>query len=288
MSDCEDQMRRQAPRMFGLRKGRQGDHLLRASDEFAKGKERSYVASLEGYCEKLEKKISQMRARSTSLSAEGDGIPREMSITSVSSESALGPAHRREVSDIDDLVGDFGFLSVNATSRDFHGITSNTSFANLLLSVALADSSPPPSPYSLPARHEATPLLQHYFDNVFVQLPFFVETSFWTSVDAVYQSGGRFAKPFDHWMLRMVLAIASASVSYHYNDRSHQRAWALVSDALTYAEEVLRPGSISGIQAILLLAQYSLVDPIRFRSWYLVGMAVKVAIDLGLHQDPPC
>lgn len=106
-------------------------------------------------------------------------------------------------------------------------------------------------------------------------------------MDAVYQSGGRFAKPFDHWMLRMVLAIASASVSYHNNDKSHQRAWALVSDALTYAEEVLRPGSISGIQAILLLAQYSLVDPVRFRGWYLVGMAVKVAIDLGLHQDPP-
>lgn len=153
--------------------------------------------------------------------------------------------------------------------------------------MALADARPPSSPYPLPARHEATPLLQYYFDNVFVQLPFFVETSFWTSVDAVYQSGGRFAKPFDHWMLRMVLAIASASVSYHNNDKSHQRAWALVSDALTYAEEVLRPGSISGIQAILLLAQYSLVDPVRFRSWYLVGMAVKVAIDLGLHQDPP-
>lgn len=106
-------------------------------------------------------------------------------------------------------------------------------------------------------------------------------------MDAVYQSGGRFAKPFDHWMLRMVLAIASASLSYHHNDKSHQRAWALVSEALTYAEEVLRPGSISGIQAILLLAQYSFVDPVRFRSWYLIGMAVKVAIDLGLHQDPP-
>lgn len=83
-----------------------------ASDEFAKGKERSYVASLEGYCEKLEKKISQMRARSTSLSAEGNGVAREMSITSISSEGPLGPAHRREVSDIDDLVGDFGFLLV--------------------------------------------------------------------------------------------------------------------------------------------------------------------------------
>ncbi|CAI7598354.1 unnamed protein product [Penicillium bialowiezense] len=258
-----------------------------ASDEFAKGKERSYVASLEGYCEKLEKKISLMRARSTSLSAEGDGVAREMSITSVASEGQLGTAHHREVSDIDDLVGDFGFLSVNATSRDFHGITSNTSFARLLLSVALIDIPHPPSHTSLPARHEAAPLLQHYFDNVFVQLPFFVETSFWTSVDAVYQSGGRFAKPFDHWMLRMVLAIASASVSYQNNDKNHQRARALVAEALTYAEEVLRPGSIAGIQAILFLAVYSLVDPAHFRSWYLVGMAVKVAVDLGLHQDPP-
>lgn len=176
---------------------------------------------------------------------------------------------------------------MNATSRDFHGITSNTSFARLLLSVALIDTPQPPSQTPLPARHEAAPLLQHYFDNVFVQLPFFVETSFWTSVDAVYQSGGRFAKPFDHWMLRMVLAIASASVSYQNNDKNHQKARALVAEALTYAEEVLRPGSISGIQAILFLAVYSLVDPARFRSWYLVGMAVKVAVDLGLHQDPP-
>ncbi|KAJ5086692.1 hypothetical protein NUU61_007999 [Penicillium alfredii] len=257
-----------------------------ASDEFAKGKERSYVASLEGYCEKLEQNIAQLRDRQNSLSAEGKGVAREMSITSISSDGPLGPAHRKEVSDIDDLVGDFGFLSVNATSRDFHGITSNTSFANLLLSVAAVESPSLTSP-ALPARHEATPLLQYYFDNVFVQLPFFIETSFWTSVDAVYQSEGRFAKPFDHWMLRMVLAIASASISYQHNDKSHQRAWAFVSEALTHAEEVLRPGCISGIQAILFLAQYSLVDPGHFRGWYLVGMAVRVAVDLGLHQDPP-
>ncbi|KAF3389541.1 hypothetical protein F1880_004182 [Penicillium rolfsii] len=258
-----------------------------ASDEFAKGKERSYVASLEGYCEKLEQKISLLRSRQNSLPLEGNGVVREMSITSTSSDGPVGLAHRREVSDIDDLVGDFGFLSVNATSRDFQGITSKTTFANLLLSVATVGYSPPHTPNSLPARHEATPLLQYYFDNVFVQLPFFVETSFWTSVDAVYQSGGRFAKPFDHWTVRMVLAIASASISYQKNDKSHQRALALVSEALRYAEEVFRPGSITCIQAILHLAQYALVDPGRFRSWYLVGMAVRVAIDLGLHQDPP-
>ncbi|RHZ68513.1 uncharacterized protein CDV56_109406 [Aspergillus thermomutatus] len=179
------------------------------------------------------------------------------------------------------------YRSVNATSRDFHGITSSTSFANLLLSLAIAEPLPKLSPQPLPSRHEITPLLRHYFDNLYTQLPFFVETSFWTSVDAVYQSGGRFAKPFDHWILRLVLATSSASTSYQPGDGDHQRALSLISGALKYAEEVLRPGSVVGIQGILLLAQYSFLDPNHFRSWYLVGTAVRAMIDLGLHQDPP-
>lgn len=177
--------------------------------------------------------------------------------------------------------------SVNATSRDFHGITSSTSFANLLLSLSLADPLPKQSSRPLPPRHEITHLLQHYFDTLYIQLPFFAETSFWTSVDAVYQSGGRFAKPFDHWMLYTVLATSSASLSYEIGDESHQDALSYVTQALQRAEDVLRPGSIQGIQAIMLLAQYSLYDPKHFRSWFLVGMAVRVMVDLGLHQDPP-
>lgn len=180
-----------------------------------------------------------------------------------------------------------GSRSVNATSRDFNGIQSNTSFANLLLSLSTAESIPKQSTQLLPARHEITSLLQHYFDTFFTQLPFFAETGFWTSVDIVYQSGGRFAKPIDHWFLRMVLAITYASISYQFGDQNYQNALSLVSSALDYAEEVLQPGSIAGVQAILLLAQYSLVDPKHFRSWYLVGMAVRVMVDLGLHQDPP-
>lgn len=177
--------------------------------------------------------------------------------------------------------------SVNATSRDFRGITSNTSFAKLLLTVSTREPLPRFSSRPLPPRHEATPLVQFYFDNIFVQMPFFTETSFWTSVDLVYQNGGRFAKPFDHWIVRMVLAIASASLSHQRGSKNYQRAMSLASAALDYSEDVLHPGSIAGIQAILLLAQYSLVDPEHFRSWYLVGMAARVMVDLGLHQDPP-
>ncbi|KAF7588127.1 hypothetical protein BBP40_006127 [Aspergillus hancockii] len=258
-----------------------------ASDEFARGKERSYVASLEGYCERLERRIADLRRHKESLSVDATGFVRESSITSMSSAGTVGQAHRKEVSDIDDLVGDFGFLSVNATSRDFHGIQSDTSFANLLLSLSVAEPIPQLSPQPVPARQEITPLLQHYFDNLFTQLPFFSETNFWTSVDIIYQAGSRFAKPSDHWFLRLVLAIASASTSHQTGDKSHQRALSLISGALPLAEEVLRPGSIMGIQAILLLAQYALVDPKHFRAWYLVGMAARALVDLGLHQDPP-
>ncbi|KAH8427993.1 Zn(II)2Cys6 transcription factor [Aspergillus melleus] len=258
-----------------------------ASDEFARGKERSYVASLEGYCERLESRIEDLRRRKESLSTDESGYVRQSSITSRSSADPVGHAHRKEVSDIDDLVGDFGFLSVNATSRDFNGIQSNTSFANLLLSLSVAKPIPKQSSQLLPARHEITSLLQHYFDTFFTQLPFFAETGFWTSVDIVYQAGGRFAKPIDHWFLRMVLAITYASISYQFGDQNYQNAMSLASSALDYAEDVLQPGSIAGVQAILLLAQYSLVDPKHFRSWYLVGMAGRVMVDLGLHQDPP-
>ncbi|PWY80661.1 hypothetical protein BO70DRAFT_362613 [Aspergillus heteromorphus CBS 117.55] len=258
-----------------------------ATDEFARGKERSYVASLEGYCERLEKKIAELQSYKKKLSIDEKGVAQKGSIASMSSTGAVAQEGNKEVSDIDDLVGDFGFLSVNATSRDFHGITSNTSFANLLLSLSQAEPIPKLSAQPLPPRHEITPLLQHYFDNFYIQLPFFIETSFWTSVDAVYQAEGRFAKPFDHWILQMVLATASASVSLEVGDRSHQRALYYVSGAFKHAEDVICPGSIVGIQAILLLAQYSLFDPKHFRSWYLVGMASRAMVDLGLHQDPP-
>ncbi|KAL1868179.1 hypothetical protein Plec18167_008370 [Paecilomyces lecythidis] len=258
-----------------------------ATDEFAKGKERSYVASLEGHCERLERKIREVRRRQQALTQDGSETAQESSITSISAGEFGEKARRKEVSDIDDLVGDFGFLSVNATSRDFKGITSRTSFAQLLLTVAAGEPLPQYSSTTLLPRHEATGLFQFYFDNIFTRLPFFVETSFWTSVDAVYQEGGRFAKPFDNWIVRMVLATASASFSQQCGDQDQKRAHFLVSAALDYAEDVLHPGSTHGIQAILLLAQYSLVDPEHFRSWYLVGFAARVMADLGLHQDLP-
>ena len=86
-----------------------GAECSSASDLFAKGKERSYVASLETRIEKLEKQLVQAKARKASISASGAQIQ-------LSPESRVSPrvessrAQRKEASDVNDLVADFGFL----------------------------------------------------------------------------------------------------------------------------------------------------------------------------------
>ncbi|OAX82551.1 hypothetical protein ACJ72_03094 [Emergomyces africanus] len=249
-----------------------------ATDEFAKGKERSYVASLEGQCERLEAEIAEAKRLRQNSRMDGTAIAQSDGVRLMFSQGG-DKARRKETSDIDDLVGDFGFLSVNATSRDFYGITSSTSFAGLLLRVAAAKPLRIGENRALLPRSASSTIIQHYLDNIYVLAPFFIQTSFWTSFDAVYQEGGRFAKSFDYWIVHMILAISQASTSHFQVARHH------VSMALEYAEDVLHPGSVVGIQAILLLTQYSMLDPEHFRTWYLIGSAVRVVSDLGVHQE---
>jgi len=90
----------------------------------------------------------------------------------------------------------------------------------------------------------------------------------------------------DHWNVRMVLAISSASLSEQQGDQHYLDGVGHVNAALEYAEIVLRPGSISNIQSLLFLAQYASYDPFHFDSWNLIGAASRAMIDLGLHQDP--
>ena len=88
-------------------------------------------------------------------------------------------------------------------------------------------------------------------------------------------------------MVRMVLAIASAFLSERRGDARFDEGVAHVRAALQLAEDVLHPGNISGVQALVLLAEYAMVDPQHFDSWGLIGAASRAMTDLGLHQDPP-
>ena len=124
--------------------------------------------------------------------------------------------------------------------------------------------------------------VQQYFQSIFVMLPFFDETSFWGSVNALQQGQGR---DWDHWAVYMVLAISSASLSQTKGDEHYQEALGFAATALSKADIVFHPGSIIGIQAILFLVQFAMFQPDHFDSWYLIGIASRVMVDLGLHQE---
>ena len=163
------------------------------------------------------------------------------------------------------------------------------SFARLVLSTSSVQEIPKFSVNEFPQRYAITHLVQHYLENIYVLYPFLSETKLFASLDALYQDGGRFAKSTDRWTVRLVISIAFASLSRQRGDAQYQEAVYHTAVALEGVETVLQPGSIVGIQAILLLVLYAMLDPHHFNSWYLIGVASRAMVDLGLHQDstPP-
>ncbi|KAI9713827.1 MAG: hypothetical protein M1820_000557 [Bogoriella megaspora] len=262
------------------------------NDEFAKGKERNYVATLEMKVEKLESKIKAIREekerrKSSSVVAELDAFSqsRRPSETQQLVQRGGRAALRKEASNIDELVSDFGLLAVNSTARDFYGFTSSISYTGLILSASRVEPLPPNVKKDIPPRYTARALIQHFLTNIFPLYPMFEETMLYSAIDAVYHTEPWKASPFDFWSVRMVLAIACASRSVEYGDTEYQDAVGYVAAALEDAESVLRPGSVVGVQAMLLLVLYSTLDTRHFDSWTLLGAASRALVDVGLHQN---
>ncbi|KAF4622737.1 hypothetical protein G7Y89_g14289 [Cudoniella acicularis] len=271
--------------------GRSGE-CSSANDQFAKGKERSYVASLESRVEKLEKRIAYARLRKASVAMHDGDEPveapdRKDSLATIRAAIYGKAARRREAADVNELVSDFGFLSVNATTRDFESSTTNMTFGRLILAATNNEAVPTPQPFQLPSRPAAMALVQYYLDNVYALFPVFSETALLNALDAVYQENGRPVTDFEHWLLYMVLAVGATGQSRSNRDSLYADGVLWVGRALQYADKVLMPGYVSQIQAIVLLVQYSMLDPAHFDSWQLIGFACRAVVDLGFHQDPP-
>jgi hypothetical protein len=130
------------------------------------------------------------------------------------------------------------------------------------------------------------PLVNLYVDNCLTLQPIFLESEVYGSLERLYQHTDNAATALDHWTIRMILAIVSGMQSKQRGDTLYSDAVGHICEALVVVEQVMHPGSIKTIQAMLLLIQYSMLDPAHFDSWTLIGAASRAMIDLGLHQDP--
>ncbi|KAB5536016.1 fungal-specific transcription factor domain-containing protein [Coniochaeta sp. 2T2.1] len=264
-----------------------------ANDQFARGKERSYVAALELRIEKLERRLAYARSRKASVAMHESDIPlpnadRKDSLATIRAAIHRKAARKRENSDVNALVSDFGYLSVNATTRDFEPAVSNMTFARLVLAAATNDPVPEPRTTKLPSRQAAQAIVHYYMTNIYALFPAFSPTLIISLLDEVYsQDPRKQLTNSDSWLLYLVLAIGSAAQSRGTQDEFYANGVEFVARALPYADRALMPGYVTQITSLLLLTQYSMLDPAHFDSWHLIGFTCRAVIDLGYHQDPP-
>jgi hypothetical protein len=103
------------PACTACEKSNRASECSSTNDQFARGKERSYVATLEARVERLEKRLAEQKARRKSstlmLDLSENPTPRRTSVDTLKPKAmSQRAARRKEAVEIDDLVSGFGLL----------------------------------------------------------------------------------------------------------------------------------------------------------------------------------
>lgn len=177
--------------------------------------------------------------------------------------------------------------SINATTRDFEPSMSNMTFARLVLAASSNNRLPDTQNWNAPSRQDSLSIVQYYMNNIYSLYPAFSETVFYTLLEQVYNQSDRPIKDSEYWLVFMVLAVGSVAQSQARNDAHYMNGIYFVSKAMRHADKALTPGYVTQIQSLIILTQYSMLDPTHFDSWHLIGFTCRAVVDLGFHQDPP-
>ncbi|OAA55750.1 Transcription factor [Cordyceps fumosorosea ARSEF 2679] len=198
-------------------------------------------------------------------------------------------------------------LSLSAGgARNFVGSTSGLFLANLLQPQGQPSTSLPQSGHAsnvvsaqrgqmtitsaLPPKSLATQILSAYCNQNRMQYPFLDPTTLWRAFENVYSSeeeqNGNTCRPRDAFIVNMTLAIGTSQVS-KLNWSGMWDAESSYNRAAVNLGEVLSPGGIPALQALLLVCQYRMGTPSHDNTasvWHLVGVAARMCFELGLHK----
>lgn len=171
-----------------------------------------------------------------------------------------------------------------------------------------------------PPKELAMKLVDLYFNYANPQHPILHRDQFLSQVERVYREEESLRSPRDLYMLNIVFAIGAGVVlgdsdafrslpsgsSPELESPSSSKKRRLPSQQAKpeeyHASAIVHLGSFLGsnptndsrdgfgsgleeLQAVLLLASFALLRPVAPGLWYIVGVAVRLAIDLGLHHE---
>ncbi|KAI8963816.1 fungal-specific transcription factor domain-containing protein [Daldinia sp. FL1419] len=150
-------------------------------------------------------------------------------------------------------------------------------------------------PAEFPPRDLAIKMVDLYFQHANPQIPVLHRENFMQLFERAYAEEGRVRGPKELYILNMVYAIGggiimdaqttSAKVSGEEKRQAQPEEYH--ASAVVHLEACLSNsgGGLEELQAVLLLANFALLRPVPPGLWYIVGVAVRLAVDLGLHYE---
>ncbi|KAJ6031818.1 hypothetical protein N7540_002550 [Penicillium herquei] len=167
---------------------------------------------------------------------------------------------------------------------------------------------------AFPERELAERLVDLYFEHANPQMPILHRGEFMELLDRTYQLEEKNRSPRALYVLNIVFAIGAGII---FDDKPHNseddnragrdRATSTTkrprlsshqyqpeeyhASAILHLESFLGSSSSEGfggleeLQAVLLLASFALLRPVAPGLWYIVGVAMRLAVDLGLHYE---
>jgi hypothetical protein len=108
--------------------------------------------------------------------------------------------------------------------------------------------------------------------------PIFHEPTFAKDVEDVYNNS---TDPYQNFVVRMVIAVSLQKMDTQYAGLADSYYLA----ALNYFEAAIRSMDLHTLQCYALIACYSLLTPTRTAVYYVVGLALRLVQDLGMHEE---
>ncbi|KAM7204503.1 Fungal specific transcription factor domain containing protein [Naviculisporaceae sp. PSN 640] len=191
-------------------------------------------------------------------------------------------------------VSDQKSTSDKAGIRPYKPIAGNSAGTSMRDSFFGLHTKPTINPAPFPSKAVGMKLVSLYFEHANPQIPVLHRVEFMDMFEEAYAKDNSSRTPRELYMLNMVFAIGGAIIlgESAKNDPSSDttpkqyQAEEYHASAVVHLEACLGSGGgLEELQAVLLLANFALLRPVPPGLWYIIGVAVRLAVDLGLHYE---
>ena len=265
-------------------------------------------------------RIQKLVARANQTRDQGTSNPRHLgSATGVSFARVVFAAVQSSVSD-QRSVSDKGSIRPYKPIAGNGSVGAGTSMRDSFFGL---HTKPTIHPAVFPDRELGQKLVSLYFEHANPQIPVLHREDFMQMFEQAYATEGRVRGPKELYMLNMVFAIGGGIIvgdhgksedaegdgpdkddddegGMHGNGHGHGHGHGGVrsrskqcqpeeyhASAIVHLEACLSNsgGGLEELQAVLLLANFALLRPVPPGLWYIIGVAVRLAVDLGLYYE---